>query len=88
MLLDRCLDLLAPALDEPGAVVVDATLGLGGHAEGAAAGVHPSGWSASTATPRRWSTPRRLAPFGDGTGLVHAVYDELPTVLDASASTE
>lgn len=33
VLLDRCLDLLGPALTEPGAVMVDATLGLGGHSE-------------------------------------------------------
>ena len=30
---DRVLALLAPALQVPGAVLVDATLGLGGHAE-------------------------------------------------------
>ena len=33
VLLDRCVELLAPALDHPGAVAIDATLGLGGHAE-------------------------------------------------------
>ena len=33
VLLDRVVALLAPALDRPGAVLVDATLGLGGHAE-------------------------------------------------------
>ena len=32
VLLERCLALLAPALDGHPAVVVDATLGLGGHA--------------------------------------------------------
>ena len=31
VLLDRCLALLGPALEAPGAVMVDATLGLGGH---------------------------------------------------------
>ena len=30
--LERTLELLAPALELPGAVVVDATLGMGGHA--------------------------------------------------------
>ena len=30
---DRVIALLAPALAEPGAVLVDATVGLGGHAE-------------------------------------------------------
>ena len=33
VLLDRVVALLAPALDHPGAVLVDATLGLGGHSE-------------------------------------------------------
>lgn len=33
VLLERCLELLGPALARPGAVAVDATLGLGGHAE-------------------------------------------------------
>ncbi|HEX7834388.1 MAG TPA: 16S rRNA (cytosine(1402)-N(4))-methyltransferase, partial [Pseudolysinimonas sp.] len=31
--LDRTIELLAPALERPGAVLLDATLGLGGHAE-------------------------------------------------------
>ena len=40
VLLGRCLDLLAPALEEAVAhgrepVMIDATLGMGGHAEGA-----------------------------------------------------
>ena len=33
VLLERCLELLTPACDRPGAVHVDFTLGLGGHAE-------------------------------------------------------
>lgn len=33
VMLDRCVELLAPALPDQGAVLVDATLGLGGHAE-------------------------------------------------------
>jgi 16S rRNA (cytosine1402-N4)-methyltransferase len=33
VLLDQCLDLLAPAVERPNAVMLDATLGLGGHAE-------------------------------------------------------
>ena len=31
VLVERCVALLAPALREPGAVLVDGTLGLGGH---------------------------------------------------------
>nr|BFF11117.1 hypothetical protein GCM10025699_24200 [Microbacterium flavescens] len=33
VLLDRCAELLAPALQREGAVFVDATLGMGGHSE-------------------------------------------------------
>ena len=33
VLRDRVLDVLAPALTTPGAVYVDGTLGMGGHAE-------------------------------------------------------
>ena len=33
VLLERCVELLAPALEKPGAVLVDATLGMGGHSE-------------------------------------------------------
>ena len=30
VMLDRCVELLAPAIDRDGAVMVDATLGMGG----------------------------------------------------------
>ncbi len=33
VLLDRVVALVAPALQQPGSVMVDATLGLGGHTE-------------------------------------------------------
>lgn len=33
VMLNRCLELLAPVASRPGAVVVDATLGMGGHSE-------------------------------------------------------
>ena len=35
VLLAECLDMLAPAIQRPGAVLVDGTLGMGGHTEGA-----------------------------------------------------
>ena len=34
VLLERCIELLGPALQRPGAVFVDATLGMGGHSAG------------------------------------------------------
>ena len=86
MLLARCLELLAPALTAPGhadpardAIYVDATLGLGGHAE-AVLRAHPRliliGLDRDTEALAR--STARLAPFRDRIHLVHAVYDELP----------
>ncbi len=83
VLLERCLELLAPALDRPGALHLDATLGLGGHAE-AVLLAHPQvrllGLDRDTQALRL--AGERLAPFADRTRLVHAVYDELEDVLD------
>ncbi len=82
VLLDRVRELLAPALARDGAVVVDATLGLGGHA-GALLAEHPGlrlvGIDRDAAA--LGLAGRRLAPYADRITLVHAVYDELPDVL-------
>ncbi|TDP97229.1 16S rRNA (cytosine(1402)-N(4))-methyltransferase RsmH [Labedaea rhizosphaerae] len=83
VLLDRVLDLLAPALDKPGAILVDATLGLGGHAD-ALLSAHPElrlvGLDRDPAALAR--SGERLAKHGDRVHLVHAVYDKLPEALD------
>ncbi|MFL6141569.1 MAG: 16S rRNA (cytosine(1402)-N(4))-methyltransferase RsmH [Labedaea sp.] len=82
VLLDRVLALFAPALAERAAVLVDATVGLGGHADALLA-AHPAltlvgldrdpnALAAST---------DRLARHGDRVRLVHAVYDRMPEVL-------
>lgn len=82
-MLQRCLDLLAPALQAPGAVVVDCTLGLGGHSE---ALLRQFPEARLVALDRDKEALRlsgeRLAPFGERATLVHAVYDELPDVLE------
>ena len=82
VLLGRVLELLGPALATPCAVVVDATLGMAGHAE-ALLIAHPEARligidrdSAALAL-----ATARLAPFKTRITLVHAVYDELPVVL-------
>lgn len=83
VLLERTLELLAPALQHEGAVVVDATLGLGGHSEAlleAHPTVHLVGLDRDTAALDL--AGRRLERFSARTDLVHAVYDELPEVLD------
>ncbi len=82
VLLDRVLALLAPALLDRESTLIDATLGLGGHAEALLA-AHPQltliGIDRDPEALRR--TGSRLAPFGTRVHLVHAVYDELPSVL-------
>ncbi|MFG1806584.1 16S rRNA (cytosine(1402)-N(4))-methyltransferase RsmH [Streptomyces sp. NPDC049040] len=84
VMLRRCLDLLAPALAEPGAVVVDATLGLGGHSEALLSTFPAARLIALDRDPEALKlSGRRLAGFGDRATLVHAVYDELPDVLDS-----
>jgi 16S rRNA (cytosine1402-N4)-methyltransferase len=83
VLLDRVLALLAPALTGRPAVAVDATLGLGGHAEALLA-AHPQltlvGLDRDPAALAR--SRERLAPYAERIHLVHAVYDRMPEVLD------
>ncbi|MEO9138076.1 MAG: 16S rRNA (cytosine(1402)-N(4))-methyltransferase RsmH [Jatrophihabitans sp.] len=82
VLLDRVLALLAPALTDRRAVAVDATLGLGGHAE-ALLEAHPQltlvGLDRDQAALER--SRARLARYASRVHLVHAVYDRMPEVL-------
>ena len=83
VMLERCLDALAPAISAPGAVVVDATLGLGGHSEALLTRFPDVRLIAVDRDPRALElSAERLARFGDRATLVHAVYDEIPRVLD------
>ena len=82
VLLDRCVGLLAPAAT-PDGLLVDATLGMGGHAEAllnAAPETRLLGLDRDPEALRR--AGERLSPFGERVRLVHAVYDALPDVLD------
>ena len=84
VMLDRVVALLAPALDHEGAVMVDATLGLGGHSEAVLSrigGARVIGIDRDQDALAHAS--RRLEPFADRFTGVHAVYDELPQVLDS-----
>jgi 16S rRNA (cytosine1402-N4)-methyltransferase len=83
VLQERVIALLAPALQEPGAVLVDATLGLGGHAEHALASFPQMRLLGLDRDPVALElSGERLAPYSERVTLVHAVYDELPEVLD------
>jgi 16S rRNA (cytosine1402-N4)-methyltransferase len=82
VLRDRILELLAPALQQPGSVMVDATVGMGGHSDSVlehcpkahVVGIDRDGDALTLAG-------QRLARFGDRFTPVHAVYDELPRIL-------
>lgn len=87
VLAERVLELLAPALDEPGAVYVDGTLGLGGHARLVLERCPNARLIGIDRDPHALAIAgERLSGFGDRVQLVQAVYDELPEVL-ADAGT-
>ena len=82
VMLERCVELLAPALQHEGAVYVDGTLGMGGHTEAVleacprarAVGIDRDPQALALAT-------ERLARFGDRFTGVHDVSDDVPEVL-------
>ncbi len=83
VLLARCLELLGPALAEPGSVLVDSTLGMGGHTEGVLSAFPHVRVVGIDRDPQALELAgRRLAGFGDRFVAVHAVYDEIRGVLD------
>ena len=83
VMLDEVVAALQPALSQPGAVLLDATVGLGGHAQALLAacpearliGIDRDGQALAQAG-------ERLAPFGGRVTLVRARFDALPEVLD------
>ena len=79
---DRVVALLAPALTEPGAIFVDATVGLGGHSAAVLESIPTCrlvGLDRDTAALE--IAGERLAAWSDRVTLVHAVYDAMPEVL-------
>ena len=82
VLLDRVVALLAPALQSEGSVMVDATLGLGGHTEAVLTRCELARVIGIDRDPEALRLAgERLAPYGDRFTGVHAVYDEIPDVL-------
>ncbi len=90
VLLDRVVALLAPALERDEdrtagreRVLVDCTLGLGGHSEAVLVRLPHSRVVGIDRDPQALALAgERLAPFGDRFTGVHAVYDEIPDVLE------
>ncbi len=82
VMLERSIELLAPAVSQPGAVLVDATLGMAGHAEAflqqfpelVLVGLDRDTDALAIAN-------ERLAPFGERVHLVHTVYDRFEESL-------
>ncbi|HET8614009.1 MAG TPA: 16S rRNA (cytosine(1402)-N(4))-methyltransferase RsmH [Actinomycetales bacterium] len=78
----RVVELLAPVLQAEGSVVVDGTLGMGGHAEALLTACPRARLVGIDRDPQALDLAgRRLAPFADRVTLVHAVYDRLGDVL-------
>ncbi|HIY40636.1 MAG TPA: 16S rRNA (cytosine(1402)-N(4))-methyltransferase, partial [Candidatus Nocardiopsis merdipullorum] len=89
VMLDRIVELLAPALSRPGAVLVDGTLGLGGHAEAllkACPELRLIGVDRDITALER--SALRLQPYADRTHFVHALYSDIPHALDEAGATE
>ena len=83
VMLERCVTLLTPSIERSAnPIVVDATLGLGGHSEALLnrfpnlriVGLDRDPSAISQAT-------NRLEKFGSRFTVVHAVYDQMPEVL-------
>ncbi|WP_344784789.1 16S rRNA (cytosine(1402)-N(4))-methyltransferase RsmH [Microbacterium kribbense] len=80
--LERCIELLAPAVSHEGAVLVDATLGMGGHAEALLqrfGGLHLIGLDRDRDALA--IAGRRLERFADRLTLVHTVYDGIAAAI-------
>jgi 16S rRNA (cytosine1402-N4)-methyltransferase len=83
VMLDRCIALLAPAIENSAnPIVIDATIGMGGHSEAflerypnlRVVGMDRDAEAIKIAS-------NRLAKFGARFTFVHAVYDQMPEVL-------
>lgn len=90
VMLDRCIDLLSPSIQKsPSPVVVDATLGLGGHSEALLAkfphltviGIDRDLEAIALAT-------ERLSGFGDRFQSFHGVYDQILEVIENARYTK
>jgi 16S rRNA (cytosine1402-N4)-methyltransferase len=89
VMLERTLELLAPAIEAEGAVLVDATLGMGGHASAfltrfpklTVIGLDRDTDALAIAR-------ERLAPFGNRARFVHTVYDGIAEAVRSEGFDE
>ena len=82
VLLDRVVALVAPTLEHPDSVLVDATLGLGGHTEAVLERCPSARVIGVDRDPHALELAgARLAAYRERITLVHAVYDEIPELL-------
>ena len=85
VLAQSCVELLAPALAKPGSVLIDGTLGLGGHADLVLArfpdvtvlGIDRDQSALAFAA-------ERLAGYGDRLRTWHGTFDAIPTAMTAT----
>ena len=84
VLLERIVFLLGPALIRPGSVFVDATLGMGGHSEALLRAYPTTTVIGIDRDPQALTLAQeRLAGFGQRVVLVHGVYDDIASIVDA-----
>jgi 16S rRNA (cytosine1402-N4)-methyltransferase len=89
VLANRILELLSPALVDPGSVYVDGTLGLGGHSELILTNCPQARLIGIDRDPQALALAgARLAPFGDRVRLFHATYHEVSKVLEEAGVDE
>lgn len=82
VMVERCLELLAPAFDRENPVVIDATLGMGGHSEAMLERFpHLTVIGIDRDLMAHRMAGERLQRFGDRFKPVHAVYDKIEQIL-------
>ena len=88
VMLERCVDLLAPALDHPGSIAIDGTLGMGGHTEAILERCpHATVVGIDRDTQAIELASERLARFGDRFVAHHAEYDDIAGALARVGAT-
>ena len=89
VMLERTLEILGESISEAGAILVDCTLGLGGHTQAflkrfpqlTVVGIDRDEKALALAA-------ERLAEFGDRVKFAHATYDEILTVIQTFGISE